>query len=187
MTYASTDTKLGVPDLTSVIVSPGVGVPGPGVLPSVTLETQLGERAIGFDSTLGKGEFIFLRIPVSTAVAAGLLVQYDKNYQVTVVPAGGTSKNTGVNVVASVNAIASNASVVQYSWFQIQGTATVLKTAVAVPPQSPVYMSATAGRVYVTASAGKQILGARTNNTATVSAAVSSIPVVLTFSALEGA
>lgn len=187
MTFASTEPRIGVPDLTSVIVASNIGTPGVGGLPSVPTEAQLGEYVEGYDSTLGKGKFIFLRVPVSTVVTAGLLYQYDKNYQVTLVPVGATSKNTAANVVAAINSVASNANAVQYTWFQIQGTATVLKTAVAVPPGSPVYMSATAGRIKVLSSAGMSILGARSNNTATVSAAVSSVPVVLTFSALEGA
>lgn len=188
MTYANTDNKIGVPDITSVVTSANLGTPGIAGLPSVTTEVQLGEILDAFDSVAGcKGKFIYLRVPVSTAVTPGLLYQYDKNYQVTLVPVGATSKNTGANVVAGYNTVASNANSVQYTWFAIQGSVAVLKTAVAVPPSSPVYMSATAGRVYVTASAGKQILGARSNNTATVSAAVSSVPVILTFSSLEGA
>lgn len=188
MTYANTDNRLGVPDITSVITASNIGTPGTGVLPSVTLETQLGEIVDAYDSANAcKGKFIFLRVATSTAVTAGLLYQYDKNYQVTVVPVGATSKNTAANVVAAVNAVSSNASAVQYTWFCIQGSVAILKTAVAVSPSSPVYMSATAGRIKVLSSAGMSILGARSNNAATVSAAVSSVPVILTFSALEGA
>lgn len=187
MTYAAVEPRIGVPDLTSVIVASNVGTPGIGGLPSVPTEAQLGEIVEGYDSTYGKGKFIFLRVALSTAITAGLLYQYDKNYQVTVVPAGSTSKNTAAPVCAAINAVASNASAVQYTWFLIQGTTPVLKTAVAVAPALPIYMSATAGRFKVLSSAGMSILGARTNNTATVSAAVSTVPVVLTFSALEGA
>lgn len=188
MTYANTDNKIGVPDITSVVTSGNLGTPGNGALPSVTTEVQLGEIIDAFDSANGcKGKFIYLKVPTSTTVTPGLLYQYDKNYQVTVVPAGSSSKNTGANVVAGYNTVSSNASSVQYTWFCIQGSVAVLKTAVAVAPQQPIYMSATAGRFYVTASAGKQILGARTNNTATLSAGVSSVPVILTFSSLEGA
>lgn len=188
MTYANTDNKIGVPDITSVITSGNLGTPGVGGLPSVTTEVQLGEIVDAFDSANGcKGKFIMLKVPVSTTVTPGLLYQYDKNYTVTLVPVGATSKNTAASVVAAVNTVASNASSVQYTWFCIQGSVAVLKTAVAVSPSSPVYMSATAGRIKVLSSAGMSILGARTNNTATVSAAVSSVPVILTFSALEGA
>lgn len=187
MTYSLTEPRLGVPDLTSVIVASNIGTPGTGALPSAVLEAQLGEMTEGYDSTFGKGKFIFLRVAVSTAVTTGLLYQYDKNYQVTVVPVGSTSKNTAAPICAAINTVASNASAVQYTWFLIQGTTPVLKTAVAAAPQSPIYMSATAGRFKVLSSAGMSILGARTNNSATVSAGVSTVPVVLTFSALEGA
>lgn len=187
MAYTFTDNVIGVPDLNTVIVSGGVGTPGIAGLPSVTTEQTLGEIREGFDATLGRGKFIFLKVPVSTTVTVGLLYQWDKNYTIVVVPVKGTAQKTGVAVAAALNTVASNASSVQYTWFQVQGQATVLKTAVAVVPQSAVYISGTAGRVYVTSSAGGQILGARSQNTATVSAAVSSVAVYLNFSSLEGA
>lgn len=188
MTYASTEARIGVPDLTTVVTSGNIGTPGNGALPSVTTEVQLGQIVEGFDSTQGcNGKFIYLAVPTSTTVTPGLLYQYDKNYRITVVPVKGTAQKTGVSVVAGYNTVSSNASSVQYTWFCIQGSVAVLKTAVAVSPQSAIYISGTAGRFYVTSSAGGQVLGARTNNTATISAAVSSVLVILTFSALEGA
>lgn len=188
MTYSSIEKTMGTPDLSSVIVSGAVGTPGISGLPSVTMDTQLGTIVNGRDATLGDGEFIFLKVPVSTTVTAGLLYQWDKNYTVTVVPVSATSKNTGVSVAAAVNSVSSNASSVQYTWFQISGQATVLKTAVAIAPQSKIYMTvATAGRIYATVSAGAQILGARSGNTATISAGVSSVTVFLNRSAIEGA
>lgn len=187
MAYTSINKTIGTPDLSTVVVSPALGTPGIGALPSVTMDTQLGTIAMGRDLSLGDGEFIYLQVPTSTTVTAGLLYQWDKNYTVTVVPAGATSANTGVPVAAALNSVASNASVVQYTWFQLEGQATVLKTAVAVPPQSKIFMSATAGRIYVTASAGKQVEGARSGNTATVSAGVSSVTVYLGRSNIEGA
>lgn len=187
MAFTFTDVVMGVPDINSVVISGNLGTPGIAGLPSVTTSVQLGDQREGFDATLGRGKFMWLKVPVSTAVTPGLLYQFDKNYTVVVIPVGATSKNTGVSVACAVNTVASNASSIQYTWFQVQGEATVLKTAVAVVPQSAVYMSATAGRVYVTSSAGKQILNARSQNTSTVSAAVSSVSVYLNFSSLEGA
>lgn len=187
MAYTSINKVIGTPDLSTVVVSPALGTPGITGLPSVTMDTQLGTIAQGRDATLGDGNFIFLRVPVSTAVTPGLLYQWDRNYQITVVPAGATSTNTGVSVAVGINTVASNASFVQYTWFLIEGQATTLKTAVAIPPGSKIFMSATAGRIYVTASAGKQIEGARSGNTATISAAVSTVVVYFNQSALEGA
>jgi hypothetical protein len=182
MTYSQKTNVVGMPDLTLITTI----APGAGRLPSVPLQAQLGEIVEGADPSLGWGKFIYLAIPASTTTTAGLLYQWDKNYTITVVPAKSSSQHTGVAVAAAMASAASNSSI-QYGWFQVQGAATVLKTAVQVAPQQPVYMSATAGRIYLTASAGGQLLGARTQNTATVTATTSSVAVYLNFSALEGA
>lgn len=188
MAYTSISTTLGTPDISSVAVASALGAPGVGMLPSTPMDPQIGTIINGRDASLGDGKFIRLAIPTSTTTTIGLLYQWDKNYTIVVVPAGSSSTGTGVQVAAAISTVPSNASSVQYAWFQIEGQATVLKTAVAVAPQSKIYMSATAGRIYVTASAGKQILGARSGNTATISAGVSSVTVYLAGpSMLEGA
>lgn len=188
MAYSATDVRIGSPDITAVVLTGAEGDPsGITQLPSVTMAAKLGSRVKAQDlANNWEGEFIYLAVPVSTTITPGLLYQFDKDYAVTVVPVGATSKNTGAAVAVANNAVTSNASTVQYTWFLIQGTIAALKTAVAAAPQLPVYMSATAGRIYVTASAGKQILGARTNNTATASAGQSTVNVYFNFSALEG-
>lgn len=187
MTYSLSSPTMGVPDVTAVITAGNVGTPGVGSLPSVTTEAQLGQVVEAWDSTLGNANFILLAVPKSTAVAVGFLYQFDKNYLVTLVPAIATSKNTGVALALAYSAVASNANAVQYAWFLIRGQALVLKTAVSANPASPIYMSATAGRIKVLSSAGGQILGGRTMNTATVSAATSTVLAYLNFSSLEGA
>ena len=189
MSYTQTSPIIGAPDVTAVVLSGALGDPASiNQLPSVTMEAKLGTVITAQDiSNSWEGEFIYLAVPVNTAITVGLLYQFDKAYNVVVVPAGSTSKNTGVAVVVAYNTVASNASTVQYTWFLRRGTAPTLKTAVAVSPQSAIYMSATAGRFYVTSSAGKQILGARTQNTATISAAVSSVNVYFNPSSIEGA
>lgn len=188
MTYSLSSPTIGVPDVTAV-VSDTLGGPGNNALaglPSVTFEAQLGQVVDAWDAANNwAGKFIFLKVPVSTAVTAGLLYQWDKNYQVTVVPITSTSKNTGVAVAVAYNAVTSNASVVQYTWFLIQGTVATLKTAVTVSPQSNVYISATAGRVKVLTSAGAGIIGARTNNASTVTSTTSTVNVYYNFSAIE--
>ena len=191
MAYQNADNKIGVPDITVVATSGLVGAPWTGStndLPSVTTAAQLGQLLDAWDATTyGYGKFILLAVPTSTTVTVGLLYQWDKNYNVTLVPVGSTSKNTGVAVAVAYTAVTSNATSVQYAWFLIQGQVAVLKTAVAASPQVPVYISATAGRIKVLSSAGQQILGARTQNTATVSAGQSTVNVYFNFSALEGA
>jgi hypothetical protein len=187
MAYSLVDNRIGTPDLSSVIVSGAIGTPGTTALPSAVLEAQLGEIRDGFDTTNGYGKFIFLKVPVSTTVTVGLLYQWDKNYTIAVVPVAGTSKNTAVPVAAAINTVSSNSSAVQYTWFQIQGQAVVLKTAVAAAPSVPVYISATAGRIKFVSSTGQAILGARTANTTTVTSTTSSVLVYLNQSSLPGA
>ena len=187
MAYLSSTVKIGAPDISSVCVGGALGDPtGITQLPSVTLEAKLGEIIEAWDATLGYAQFIYLAVPASTTVTVGLLYQFDKNYTVTVVPVKGTSQKTGVAVVAAYTAVASSTSI-QYAWFLQKGVLPVLKTAVQVVPQQPVYISTTAGRIYLTASAGGQILGARTQNTATVTSTTSTVNVYLNFSSLEGA
>ncbi len=189
MSYANADNTIGQPDITAVVLAGAIGDPtGITELPSAQLATKLGTIMRAQDTANNwEGEFIYLAVPVSTAITPGLLYQFDKNFTVVVVPIGSTSKNTGVSVAVAYNTVTSNATSVQYTWFLLQGQVATLKTAVAVSPQQAIYMSATAGRFYVTSSAGKQILNARTQNTATVSAGVSSVNVWFNYSSLEGA
>lgn len=189
MAYSATDVRIGSPDITAVVLTGAEGDPsGITQLPSVTMAAKLGSICVAQDLTNNwEGKFIYLAVPVSTTITVGLLYQFDKNFNVVVIPAGGTSKNTGVAVTVAYTAVTSNASTVQYAWFLIQGQVAALKTAVTVSPQQPIYMSATAGRFYVTSSAGKQILGARTQNTATVTSTTSTVNVFFNFSSLEGA
>jgi len=187
MAYQNASVYIGTPDVTSVVASGSLGDPTQiGQLPSVTFASKLGDRMKAIDlANNWAGEFIYLAIPASTTITAGLLYQWDKNYTVTVVPAGSSSKNTGVTVCVAYTSVTSSTSI-QYGWFLIQGQVSVLKTAVQVTPQQQVYMSATAGRIYFTASAGKQILGARTQNTATVTSTTSTVNVYFNYSAIEG-
>lgn len=189
MAYANAGLQIGVPDVTNVSSSGALGSPWvstTNALPSVPVEVKLGTKMIAQDNTLGEATFILLAVPVSTTITIGLLYQWDKNYTVVLVPAGGTSKNTGVAVAVAYTAVTSNASSVQYAWFCIAGQVAALKTAVTVNPQAAVYISGTAGRIKVLSSAGQQILGARTQNTATVTSTTSTVNVYFNFSSIEG-
>lgn len=178
----------------STIGATGIGVytttaPGVAGLPSPTLEPQLGEIRSGWDTTLGWGEFIYLKIPVSTTITANLLYQWSGNYSVAVLPVLATSKNTGHKVAAAVSSLVSDSANVNYGWFQISGQATVLKTAVQALPDVPVYASATAGRVKVLTSAGGQITGMRTawtSGTGTVTSTTSTVTVFMDRPSLQG-
>lgn len=190
MAYANADNKLGVPDVATVSTSGALGAPWVSTtndLPSVPMEIKLGSIMVAQDNTLGEARFILLAVPTSTTVTAGLLYQFDKNYNVVVLPVISTSKNTGVSLACAYTAVTSNANSVQYAWFLIQGQVAVLKTAVTVSPQSAIYASTTAGRFKVVSSAGGQILNARTQNTATVTSTTSTVNVWLSYSSMEGA
>lgn len=181
MTLSIASNVIGIPntaDLTQI-------APGTSNLPSTVLEAQLGEIRQGWDTTLGYGEFIYLKIPTATAVAAGLLVTWTNNYTIAALPALATSKNTNSPVAVAPIAITS-VTPVQYGWFQIQGAANVLKTAVAVSPNVIVFASGTAGRVKVLASAGGQIVGIRTMNVASVTSTTSTVLVYLNRPAMQG-
>lgn len=181
MTFVFASNTLGAPDVTiATTIAPGVTN-----LPSTILEAQLGEIRLAWDSTFGYGEFIYLKIPASTAITAGLLYQWTAGYSIAVLPVLATSKNTGHQVALANTTFASNTAV-SYAWFQIQGQSSVLKTAVTVSPDSVVYASATAGRIKVLTSAGGQITGLRTANAATVTSTTSTVTVYMNRPAMQG-
>lgn len=175
MTYVFNSTTLGCPDVTLLTtIAPGIAN-----LPSNVFELQVGEIRTAWDSTLGFGEFIYLKIPASTTLAAGNLVQWSAGvgvtaYTVAILPILSTAKNTGHGVAICPIAVTSNTAI-QYGWFQVYGQNNVLKTAVTVNPDSVVYASATTGRFKVLTSAGGQITGLRTANTATVTSTTSTV------------
>jgi hypothetical protein len=67
----------------------------------------------------------------------------------------------------------------QYGWYQISGNAVIKKTAVTVAPNVTLFLSATAGRVKVLASAGLQVVAARSANLTTVTSTTSTITVTI--------
>jgi hypothetical protein len=138
---------------------------------STTLKHPLGTVVRAVDSTYGMGEFIYLLGVASTEV--GLLVKYNATtYQTAVI--------TATAVQALPVAVAMSANVAsQYGWYQISGNAVVKKTAVAVTPQVTLFISATAGRVKVLASAGLQVVGARSANLTTVASGTSTVVVTI--------
>ncbi len=183
MAYKFSDNVIGATDIGVYTTT----APGNGSLPSVTLEPQLGEIRKGWDATLGAAEFIYLRVPTSTAITANLLYQWSgPSYTVAVLPVLATSKNTGHDVAVAVASLASDATNVNYGWFQINGLATVLKTAVTANPDAKVYASATAGRIKMLTSAGGEIVGMRTAGAATVTSTTSTVTVFLSRPRMQG-
>jgi hypothetical protein len=186
----STFTPL-IGDLSLCTVSldaPGVG-PGSGIntittsiAPRPIFQPVLGQIVAGWEPTLGYGEFIYLAVPVSTAVPLGTLVTWFTstlaNYTVAACPT--TAKSAAPvavcvsNTSGTTGGITSNANSIQYAWFQLVGIVQTLKTAVIHTLNSKVFVSGTAGRVMVTSASGTNIIGARfaSSNSATISMAL---------------
>jgi hypothetical protein len=134
---------------------------------STTQYLPLGTTRKARSTTYGEGEFIYLLGVASTAV--GSLVKYNATTFQTVLLV-----NTAVQTVPVAIAMSANVAS-QYGWYQIAGNAVALKTAVAVTPQVAVYISGTAARVKVIASAGLQIVGCRSANLTTVTSTTSTV------------
>lgn len=150
---------------------------GPVIYPQALTDTvttlgdiPLGTIAVGFDSTLGRGEFIYL-LGVS-GTSAGIAVSYNTTtFQTTVLP---NTANLSCPVAWAMSANVGT----QYGWYQIEGLVTALKTAVKADPAvnaQRIYISATAGRVMQTSAAGKVILGAARANLTTVTSTTSTV------------
>lgn len=168
--------------------APGVG-PGSGIntittsiAPKPIFQPVLGQIVAGWEPTLGYGEFIYLAVPTSTAVPLGTVVTWftgtAANYTVAAcLTTAKLAQPLAVcisNTSGTTGGITSNASSIQYAWFQICGLAQTLKTAVIHTTNTKLFISGTAGRVMVTSASGTQIIGARTanSNSATISCAL---------------
>ena len=165
MPYAFVENRIGLPAITDI--DSGVTMPnGTSAIP--TPPATLGMVARAFDPVYGEGEFILLLGVASTAV--GSLVTYNATtYQTALSPTTANQANPFA-VAMSANGAGT------FGWYQIGGLAVMLKTAVAVSPQVALFQSsATAGRVMSTVSSGRQLLGARSANLATVASGTSTV------------
>ena len=147
----------------------GITTAGGTTIP--TPPAVLGTIVRAFDPTYGEGEFILLLGVASTVV--GSVVRYNATtYQTTLVV------NTAVkDVPVAVAMSACTAGL--YGWYQIAGNAVIKKTAVTVAPNVTLFLSATAGRVKVLASAGLQVVAARSANLTTVTSTTSTVTVTI--------
>lgn len=164
MAYSFTENRVGM--LQIVDIDSGITPPnGSSAIP--TPPQTLGMVARAFDPTYGEGEFILLLGVASTEV--GSMVSYNATTYQTALAADTANLAGPVAVAMSANLAGT------FGWYQISGLTVMKKTAVAVSPQVAIYQSATVGRVMPTAAAGKQILGARSANLASVAAGVSTV------------
>lgn len=123
---------------------------------STVQKHALGTIVRGTDPTYGEGEFIYLVGVASTVVGAWVI--YNATTWQTALGTTTNAENKGVPVAVAMSACVAS----EYGWYQISGNAVMKKTGVAVTPQVPIFISATAGRIKVLASSGQQILGAQT-------------------------
>lgn len=157
--------------------SPVLGLQ-PIAFTSTVKNHPLGTIIKAVDATLGEGEFIYLLGAANTL--AGLVYSYNATTFQTVVLPVTANLGTPIAVAMSANVAA------QYGWYQIEGLATVLKSAVAVTPQAKVYISGTAGRLMPTSTSGRQILGAKFANLTTVTSTTSTATVLISRPTCQG-
>lgn len=122
-----------------------------------TAAVPVGTIARAKDSLLGEGEFIYLATIASVKV--GALVMWTTQALGSVVTAivPNTANNSSQIAVGMVNGVAST-----FAWFQIAGTAPVLKQASVVSKNIIPMISTTTGRIRKLSSIGRSILGMRT-------------------------
>lgn len=142
-TWTPVDNKLGIQPILSVAVG------------TANIQHPLGTVVKAYDPTpltgtagLGEGEFIYL--PGGSSVAIGSLVTWNiVDKTVTVVP------NTAKLGFQCAVSMAANTSASSFSWYQISGVAVILKSAAAIAKLGRIAISATAGSVLGTSTAGK--------------------------------
>lgn len=161
------DQRLGLPQITDISASSTPAVP-PGTIVRAT-DTTGGASTTAYGIA---GEFIYLAGVGSTT--AGNLMTYNPSANTTTL----CPSTAGLAQPVCV-AMSANTGVATYGWYQIAGVATIKKTAIKVSPNVAVWISGTAGRIFATATTGKQVLGARTVNAATIASATSTVLVLL--------
>jgi hypothetical protein len=141
MAYTIADTFLGYPKINATSTAPWTG--GGSTLP------PLGTIVRAVDSTLGAGEFIFLKGVASTAI--GSWVTYNEDDFSTTLLAANAIGPVAIAMAANVAS--------QYGWYQIQGKASGLALA-SFADNANVYATATAGSVDDAVVAGDRVKGA---------------------------
>lgn len=176
MTYTFTEPRIGVtPPIAAKVSAASVGalVAAGNFRP--------GTRMRATDPTLGAGDFVFL--PTIASVVVGSMVTFRESasgvYTTAMLP---NTANLAQPIACAMAAGAAN----NYGWFMLAGVAPVKKTAVKVSPNVALYVSATTGRLMPTAASGKQVLGVRASNSATVASATSTVTVTLNYPHMQG-
>jgi hypothetical protein len=178
MAFYPIENRLGLPVNFAQIDSDNYPIGSP-----VTTNNRLEPGTIvrGEDSGgLGGGEFVYLAGVAGTVI--GSVVTYDPNLGTTAL-APITTKNLAQPLAI---AMAANTSASNFGWYQIEGVATIKKTAVKVNPNVALYLSSTTGRVSSTVASGRQVMTAKSVNAATVASATSTIQAVINRAFAQG-
>ena len=174
MAYTFDDNKAGL--LQIAVTDAGVTMAnGTSAIP--TPPAVLGQVERAFDPTYGAGEFILLVGVASTTV--GSLVTYDGSTYQTTLAATTANQARPVAVAMSANTAGS------FGWYQIEGTAVCAKSTSSNFAATVAVGVKSTGKVGATGS-GKEILGARTANAATVASATTTVNVVMNRPHLQG-
>ncbi len=180
MAYTFDEPKLGLQQVDQI----DDGVLSPASVSNGTTTTiptppyVLGQIVRGFDPVYGEGEFILLKGVAGTGV--GSVVTYNgTTYETALAP---VTANQARPVAI---AMAANTSATKFSWYQIAGTAIAARTTgVALNPTVAIGVTS-AGKV-AASSSGKEILGARSANAATVAAATATVAIVINRPHMQG-
>ena len=174
MAYTFDDNKAGL--LQIAVTDAGVTMAnGTSAIP--TPPAVLGQVERAFDPTYGAGEFILLVGVASTTI--GSLVTYDGTTYQTILAATTSNQARPVAVAMSANLAGS------FGWYQIEGTAVCAKSTSSNFAATVAVGVKSTGKVGATGS-GKEILGARTANAATVASATTTVNVVMNRPHLQG-
>lgn len=178
MTYSITNPFSGLLPISNIdsgiVTAGGSTVPTPPLYPGMIVTAQ--------DPVLGAGEFILLTGVASNFV--GAVCRYNAPGFAAALVTGAAGQTGAYSVGVSM---AANTSASTWSWYQIEGLAVIKKTAVQFVPNVPVFMSATAGRIKAINSAGTQLDGAQSANSATVTSTTSTVTVAINRPAVTSA
>lgn len=178
MAYSFTEPRIGLLQIANT--DAGITTTSPaGVVTTIpTPPATLGMVCRAYDPTFGEGEFICLLGVAATLV--GSLVTYNTTTYQTALSPNTANLAQPVAVAMSANLAAT------FGWYQIGGLAVIKKTNTLFTAGVVVYQSATAGRVMSTSTSGKQMLGARSANLASVTTTTSTITVSLDRPHMQG-
>lgn len=175
MAYVLVDHRVGFLQITNI--DAGITTAnGSAAIPSPPM--TIGQVVRAVDPTYGEGEFILL-VGVASTVVGSLVTWSATTYQTALSP-----NTAGLGVAVAVAMSANLAGT--FGWYQIGGLAVIAKTATQVTAQVPVYQSATVGQIMPTAATGRQIMGARSANLATVTTTTGTLIVQIDRPHLQG-